>query len=107
MRATYTAETARNEFIPPWTLARVCAALTLNHEEYSLSCTSVPHTCGLNVGVLAARNMSEQSSHREVELIRERDYYDDAETSRIAAAPQLESSIITRAEYVNKTYYVS
>lgn len=107
MRATYTAETARNELIPPWTLARVCAALTLNHEEYSLSCTSVPHTCGLNVGVLAARNMSEQSSRREVELIRERDYYDDAETFRIAAAPQLESSIITRAEYVNKTYYVS
>lgn len=107
MEMVYTAETDRDELIPPWTLARVCAALALNHEDISATCITHKPTYGLNVGVLAARDMSDSNTkHREEVLVRECAYYDEAETSRIMAPPPLGSSALTRIEYVNGTYYI-
>lgn len=104
LRTTYTAETERNDFIPPWTLARVCAAISLNHDEYSLLCTTCPHSVGLNTGVAAARSATPPSA---AAPIRSRDYYEESEVARIASSPPLGASVIARVQYTNKTYYVA
>jgi len=106
-RVVYTAETERNEFVPPWTLARVCAVLAATQGDIRVMCSTVPQTHGLNVGVIAARDFSERNiTRREKLLVRECAYYDEAETSRIMAPPPLGSSVVSKIEYVNGKYYV-
>lgn len=104
LTTTYTAETERSDFIPPWTLARVCAAISLNHDEFALACTTCPHSVGLNIGVAAARSATNSS---DAASIGARDYYEESEVARIASSPPLGASVISRVQYTNKTYYVA
>jgi len=106
-RSVYTAETPRNEFVPPWALARMCAVLAAKQGDIRVLCSIVPQTHGLNVGVLAAYDIAERNaSHTEDVLIRECAYYDEVETSRIMAPPPLGSSAINKIEYMDGMYYV-
>jgi len=106
-KTMYTAETERDECVPPWSLARMCAALTSKHDDLSSLCITVPQSFGLNVGVLAAREFSETNTkHRETALVRECAYYDESETKRIMAPPPLGSDAIKRIDCYEGKYYV-
>lgn len=105
LRTTYTAETDRNDFIPPWTLARVCAALSRKHDEYSVACTTYPHSVGVNAGVRSAWNPDDPT--RPELSVEERTYYEESEVNRIRSIPPLGASVISRVHYTNATYYVT
>ena len=106
-KSVYTAETPRNEFVPPWALARMCSVLAAKQGDIRVLCSIAQQTHGLNVGVLAARDISARNASRiDNVLIRECAYYDEAETSRIMAPPPLGSGAINKIEYMDGMYYV-
>ena len=102
MRATYSAETGRDELIPPWTLERVCAAAATRHDAFTVACSPHLATRGLNVGVLAAKDMF--GARDATNAMESGAYYDTEETKAIATAPSAAS--VLRVEYSGGKYYV-
>ena len=102
MRATYSAETGRDELIPPWTLERVCAAAATRHDAFTVACSPHLATRGLNVGVLAAKDMF--GARNATNAMERRAYYDREETEAIATAPSAAS--VLRVEYSGGKYYI-
>ena len=105
IRATYAAETARDELIPPWTLERMCAAVATRHDEFTVACSPHLATRGLNVGVLAAKDMfgARDEDAMETETA-ECAYYDREETASVMSPPP--SASVLRVEYSAGKYYI-
>ena len=105
IRATYAAETARDELIPPWTLERMCAAVAARHDEFTVACSPHLATRGLNVGVLAAKDMfgARDEDAMETETA-ECAYYDREETASVMSPPP--SASVLRVEYSAGKYYI-
>lgn len=104
MRATYSAETGRDELIPPWTLERVCAAAATRHDAFTVACSPHLATRGLNVGVLAAKDMFGARDATNAMELESGAYYDAEETKAIATAPSAAS--VLRVEYSGGKYYI-
>jgi len=104
MRATYSAETGRDELIPPWTLERVCAVAATRHDAFTVACSPHLATRGLNVGVLAAKDMFGARDATNAMELESGAYYDAEETKAIATAPSAAS--VLRVEYSGGKYYI-
>ena len=97
--------TARDELIPPWTLERMCAAVATRHDDFTVACSPHLATRGLNVGVLAAKDMfgARDEDAMETETA-ECAYYDREETASVMSPPP--SASVLRVEYSAGKYYI-